>query len=96
MFYYNPNNPTGTYLNINEIKMLGTITCSCLLIIDPAYSEFVTQTNYSDLNFIRKKKKGYYSHSYFFKNIWIIFTQIGLGLLSKYSNGSRKIRPLLM
>ncbi len=49
-FIANPNNPTGTYLTTNEIKSLReNLPASCLLVIDSAYSEYVTQKNYSDM-----------------------------------------------
>ncbi len=45
----NPNNPTGTYLNKKEIKKLREgLPKKCLLIIDAAYSEYVTKNDYSD------------------------------------------------
>lgn len=48
-FIANPNNPTGTYLNINEIKMLREgLPKKCLLVIDSAYSEYVNKKDYSD------------------------------------------------
>ena len=57
-FIANPNNPTGTYLTISEVKMLREqLPSSCLLVIDSAYSEFVTQKNYSDSISYAKKEK---------------------------------------
>ena len=43
-FIANPNNPTGTYLNKKEIKKLREgLPSKCLLVIDSAYSEYVTK-----------------------------------------------------
>ena len=48
-FVANPNNPTGTYLTKNEIKKLREgLPKKCLLVIDSAYSEYVTEKDYSD------------------------------------------------
>ena len=48
-FIANPNNPTGTYLTKSEIKKLREkLPKKCLLVIDSAYSEYVTEKDYSD------------------------------------------------
>ena len=48
-FIANPNNPTGTYLTKSEIKELRVgLPKKCLLVIDSAYSEYVTEKDYSD------------------------------------------------
>ena len=44
----NPNNPTGTYLTKSEIKTKEGLPKKCLLVIDSAYSEYVTEKDYSD------------------------------------------------
>jgi histidinol-phosphate aminotransferase len=47
-FIANPNNPTGTYLSIDEMKRLRDgLPAGCLLVIDAAYSEYVTRNDYS-------------------------------------------------
>ncbi|HTY69254.1 MAG TPA: histidinol-phosphate transaminase [Alphaproteobacteria bacterium] len=47
-FIANPNNPTGTYLTTEEIKRLREgLPAGCLLVIDAAYSEYVTRNDYS-------------------------------------------------
>ncbi len=65
-FIANPNNPTGTYLKINEIKMLReSLPASCLLIIDSAYSEYVTQKNYSDsISYAKKRNDIIVTHTF--------------------------------
>ena len=45
----NPNNPTGTYLNGEELQRLHAgLPDYCLLLIDDAYAEYVTAADYSD------------------------------------------------
>ncbi len=65
-FIANPNNPTGTYLTISEIKMLREqLPSSCLLVIDSAYSEFVTHKNYSDsISYAKKRKDIIVTHTF--------------------------------
>jgi histidinol-phosphate aminotransferase len=47
-FIANPNNPTGTYLTVAEMKRLREgLPAGCLLVIDAAYSEYVTRNDYS-------------------------------------------------
>ena len=48
VFLANPNNPTGTYVSAAELKRLRTgLPAAVLLVIDAAYAEFVTATDYS-------------------------------------------------
>ncbi len=56
-FVANPNNPTGTYLNIKEIKKLREgLPKKCLLVIDSAYSEYVIEKDYTDgLSYAKKR-----------------------------------------
>lgn len=43
----NPNNPTGTYVPFDEVKRLQrSLPANVLLIIDAAYSEYVTRNDY--------------------------------------------------
>ncbi len=47
LFIANPNNPTGTYLRIDELKRLhAALPEHVLLVIDAAYAEFVRQNDY--------------------------------------------------
>ncbi|HEX9462886.1 MAG TPA: histidinol-phosphate transaminase [Alphaproteobacteria bacterium] len=47
-FIANPNNPTGTYLTVAEMKRLRDgLPAGCVLVIDAAYSEYVTRNDYS-------------------------------------------------
>jgi len=48
MFLANPNNPTGTYLGSDEVRRLHAgLRPDILLVIDSAYAEYVTATDYS-------------------------------------------------
>ena len=47
VFIANPNNPTGTYLGVQEIARLQAgLPASVLLAIDAAYAEFVNRNDY--------------------------------------------------
>jgi len=48
IYIANPNNPTGTLLKYEDLKKLHTsIPSDVLLVIDAAYSEYVTDKNYA-------------------------------------------------
>lgn len=48
VFIANPNNPTGTFLNFEEIKRLHAgLPRDVLLVIDGAYAEYVRRNDYS-------------------------------------------------
>jgi histidinol-phosphate aminotransferase len=47
LFLANPNNPTGTYLPVSEVKRLHQgLPRDCLLVLDAAYAEFVRRNDY--------------------------------------------------
>ena len=47
VFLANPNNPTGTYIPISEVRRLHAgLPPSCLLVIDAAYAEYVRRNDY--------------------------------------------------
>jgi histidinol-phosphate aminotransferase len=48
VFLANPNNPTGTYLPIAEVKRLAqNLPAHILLVLDAAYAEYVNRPDYS-------------------------------------------------
>ena len=48
VFLANPNNPTGTYLKIDELKNLRKkLNKKILLVVDDAYFEYMTQKDYA-------------------------------------------------
>lgn len=49
VFIANPNNPTGTYINKSELlRLRKNLAENILLVIDGAYSEYISQDDYSD------------------------------------------------
>ncbi len=56
IFFANPNNPTGTVILRNElIKFISKVPKNIIIVIDGAYSEFVTNKSYSDgLDLVKK------------------------------------------
>ena len=48
VFLANPNNPTGTYLPVAEVKRLAQyLPADVLLVLDAAYAEYVNRPDYS-------------------------------------------------
>jgi histidinol-phosphate aminotransferase len=49
VYIANPNNPTGTYVPLSEVKRLhAALPKNVLLVLDSAYSEYVRAPDYSD------------------------------------------------
>ena len=49
VFLANPNNPTGSYIKIDELKKLhSALPSDVMLVIDAAYAEYVSQNDYID------------------------------------------------
>ena len=47
VFLANPNNPTGTYLPIEEVRRLhSALPDDCILVLDAAYAEYVRKNDY--------------------------------------------------
>lgn len=47
IFIVNPNNPTGTYINADDFHtLLETVPAHVLIVIDEAYSEYITTPDY--------------------------------------------------
>ena len=47
VFIANPNNPTGTYLSADEVRLLrNALPDNVLLVLDGAYAEYVTDADY--------------------------------------------------
>ena len=48
VFLANPNNPTGTYLSVDEVSRLhAALPPTALLVLDAAYAEYVRRNDYS-------------------------------------------------
>lgn len=56
IFIVNPNNPTGTYTNHNDlVKLMDSIPSHVLVVLDEAYNEFIDAKDYPDaLAFLNK------------------------------------------
>jgi histidinol-phosphate aminotransferase len=49
IFLANPNNPTGSYLNHNEVeRLIKNVPNNVLIVLDLAYAEFVEVADYAD------------------------------------------------
>ena len=47
VFLANPNNPTGTYIPIDEVRRLRAgLRDDILLVLDAAYAEYVSRNDY--------------------------------------------------
>lgn len=58
VFIANPNNPTGTYVNKQEVEnFLNNIPKDVLVVFDEAYFEFVDEKDFPDLLTLINKKK---------------------------------------
>ncbi|MBX7147146.1 MAG: histidinol-phosphate transaminase [Alphaproteobacteria bacterium] len=58
IFLANPNNPTGTYLSINDIeKLYAHIPDHTLLVLDAAYAEYIDQNDFNAGEFLVNKNK---------------------------------------
>jgi histidinol-phosphate aminotransferase len=56
IFFANPNNPTGTVIFKNElVNFLKKVPKNIIVVIDGAYSEFITESKYTDgINLVNK------------------------------------------
>lgn len=49
IFVVNPNNPTGTYTNAADLKLLlDSVSSDVLVVVDEAYNEFIDREDYPD------------------------------------------------
>jgi len=49
MFIANPNNPTGSWINLTELRgLLEQVPRDVIVVLDEAYAEYVTDPNYPD------------------------------------------------
>ncbi len=94
-FIANPNNPTGTYLTKKEIKIIREkLPPKCLLVIDSAYSEYVTEKDYSDtISYAKKRDDIIVTHT-FSKIYGLSSLRLGWAYCpGKISEVLEKIRP---
>ena len=87
VFIANPNNPTGTYITIKEIKYLRKkLNNKILLVIDDAYFEYMKNKDYQNGLNLFKNSKNVFILRTFFKNIRPCFNEGRLGLWTKKYN----------
>ena len=80
VFIANPNNPTGTYLEKNElINLRKKLNKKILLVIDDAYDEYMKDKNYSSGLKIFKNKKNVFILRTFSKIYGLASLRIGWG-----------------
>lgn len=49
IFIVNPNNPTGTYINLDDFKyLMSHIPSHVLVVVDEAYAEYIDEEDYPD------------------------------------------------
>ncbi len=86
VFIANPNNPTGTYLEIKElINLRKKLNNKILLVVDDAYDEYMIDNNYSSGLKIFKNKKNVFILRTFSKIYGLASLRVGWGY------GDRKI-----
>ena len=66
VFIANPNNPSGTYINSDELmKLRKNLPENILLMVDDAYAEFVTKNDYkSGLDIFKDSKNTVVSRTF--------------------------------
>ena len=95
VFIANPNNPTGTYIEKNEVlRLRKKLRNNILLVVDDAYSEFMIDKKYkSGLDLFRNKKNVIITRT-FSKIYGLAGLRIGWGYgPKKIINAMYKIKP---
>lgn len=84
VFIANPNNPSGTYINSDElVKLRKNLPENILLMVDDAYAEFVTENDYkSGLDIFKNSKNTVVSRT-FSKIFGLANLRLGWGYGSK-------------
>ena len=95
VFIANPNNPTGTYLAIDEIlELRRKLRKNILLVIDDAYFEYMKNSDYKPGLDLFKKEENVFILRTFSKIYGLASLRIGWGYGSKkIINGLYKIKP---
>ena len=85
IFIANPNNPTGTYLNKDELNnFVKKIPKKILLVIDAAYAEYITKKDYSSGIDLVKKNKNVIMTRTFSKIYGLAGLRLGWAYCPKY------------
>ena len=95
VFIANPNNPTGTYLSIKEVKTLRKkLNKNILLVIDDAYFEYMKKKDYQSGLDIFKNAKNVFILRTFSKIYGLASLRVGWGYGPKnIINELYKIKP---
>ena len=95
VFLANPNNPTGTYLNSNELKELRKkLKKDVLLVVDDAYAEYMKNKKYTSGLELFKNKKNVFILRTFSKIYGLSSLRVGWGYGSKnIIDGLNIIKP---
>ena len=84
VFLANPNNPTGTYLNKSELKLLRSkLPSRVLLLIDDAYCEYMQNKDYTSGLELFKNSKNVLVTRTFSKIYGLASLRLGWGYASK-------------
>tara|TARA_B100001013_G_C24620329_1_gene446955 strand:+ start:126 stop:1223 length:1098 start_codon:yes stop_codon:yes gene_type:complete len=85
IFIANPNNPTGTYVDKNELnKFIKNLPKKILLVIDAAYAEYVIKKDYSPGDDLVKNNNNVIMTRTFSKIYGLAGLRIGWAYCSKY------------
>jgi len=95
VFIANPNNPTGTYLTKSElISLRNKLNQNILLVIDDAYHEYVTSSDYISALDLFKNRENVFILRTFSKIYGLASLRIGWGYGSaKIINALNSIKP---
>lgn len=84
IFLPNPNNPTGTIFNHDEIaSFLERIPSTTLVVLDEAYKEYVDNKNYPDSGLLRAKHPNLIIFRSFSKIYGLAGLRVGYGIARK-------------
>ncbi|HLL38078.1 MAG TPA: aminotransferase class I/II-fold pyridoxal phosphate-dependent enzyme [Rubrobacteraceae bacterium] len=77
----NPNNPSGTYLTLDEVESLASeLPMDVLLILDEAYVEFVDDPTYRDSHFLALERENVVTARTFSKAHGLAGLRVGYGI----------------
>ena len=95
IFIANPNNPTGTYLNKNELRLLmSKIPSNIVVVIDAAYAEFADADDYDKTFSLADEYNNVLITRTFSKAYSLAGLRLGWGYGSKLLiNMIKKLRP---
>ena len=96
IFICNPNNPTGTYLNEEEVSgFIAKVPDHIVIILDEAYRKYVEPNDFPDsVKYLKDEKKRILILRTFSKIYGIAGVRIGYGITSiELSTILRRVRP---